>query len=97
MTKLEIIQLEEKIARYNDEKQLEAKAKFDNGPIPKMKWVMNQTLERLLGRPFPSPEDLPDPGIKPVSPALQAAALPSEPPEKPNGKSLNMVGKCFMF
>ena len=30
--------------------------------------------------PFPSPEDLPDPGIKPRSPALQADALPSEPP-----------------
>ena len=30
--------------------------------------------------PFPSPGDLPDPGIKPRSPALQADALPSEPP-----------------
>ena len=32
--------------------------------------------------PFPSPGDLPDPGIKPRSPALQADALPSEPPGK---------------
>ena len=32
------------------------------------------------GLPFPSPEDLPDPGIKPRSPTLQADALPSEPP-----------------
>ena len=30
------------------------------------------------GLPFPSPGDLPDPGIKPGSPALQADALPSE-------------------
>ena len=30
--------------------------------------------------PFPSPGDLPDPGIKPGSPSLQADALPSEPP-----------------
>ena len=30
--------------------------------------------------PFPSPGDLPNPGIKPRSPALQADALPSEPP-----------------
>ena len=30
------------------------------------------------GLPFPSPEDLPDPGIEPRSPALQADALPSE-------------------
>ena len=30
-----------------------------------------------------SPGDLPDPGIKPMSPALQADFLPPEPPEKP--------------
>ena len=35
------------------------------------------------GLPFPSPGDLPDPGIEPGSPALQADALPSEPPGKP--------------
>ena len=35
------------------------------------------------GLPFPSPRDLPDPGIKRGSPVLQAYALPSEPPEKP--------------
>ena len=34
------------------------------------------------GLPFPSPGDIPDPGIKPVSPALQADALLSEPPGK---------------
>ena len=28
--------------------------------------------------PCPSPGDLPDPGIKPQSPALQAGSLPSE-------------------
>ena len=39
--------------------------------------------EYWSGLPFPSPGDLPDPGIKPVSLALQADALPSEPPEKP--------------
>ena len=31
---------------------------------------------------FPSPGDLPNPGIEPRSPALQADALPSEPPGK---------------
>ena len=35
------------------------------------------------GLPFPSPWDLPDPGIKPRFPALQADTLPSEPPGKP--------------
>ena len=36
--------------------------------------------------PCPPPGDLPDPGLKPVSPAspaLQADSLPTEPPEKP--------------
>ena len=32
---------------------------------------------------FPSPGDLPDPGIELRSPALQADALTSEPPGKP--------------
>ena len=30
-----------------------------------------------------SPGDLPDPGIEPASPALEAGSLPSEPPGKP--------------
>ena len=34
------------------------------------------------GLPFPSPGDLPDSGIEPWSPALQADALTSEPPGK---------------
>ena len=39
--------------------------------------------EYWSGLPFPSPGDLPDPGIEPGSPALQADSLPSEPPGKP--------------
>ena len=39
--------------------------------------------EYWSGLPFPSPGDLPDPGIEPRSPALQADALPSKPPGKP--------------
>ena len=35
------------------------------------------------GLPYRSPGDLPDPGIEPGSPTLQADALPSEPPGKP--------------
>ena len=34
------------------------------------------------GLPCPSPGDLPNPGIEPRSPTLQADSLPSEPPEK---------------
>ena len=40
--------------------------------------------EYWSGLTFPSPGDLPDPGIKPKPPALQANSLPSESP----GKSL---------
>ena len=39
--------------------------------------------EYWSGWPFPSPGNLPDPGIEPRSAALQADALPSEPPGKP--------------
>ena len=53
-----------------------------------MDWSLHQASpsmgfsrqEYWNGLPFPSPGDLPDPGIKPRSPALQADALPSEPP-----------------
>ena len=36
--------------------------------------------EYWSGLPFPSPGDLPNPGIEPRSPALQAVSLPSKPP-----------------
>ena len=39
--------------------------------------------EYWSGLPFPSPGDLPDPGIKPGSSALQENSLPSESPVKP--------------
>ena len=35
-----------------------------------------------VGLPFPSPGDLPDPGIKPVSPALAGRFFTTEPPGK---------------
>ena len=38
--------------------------------------------EYWSGLPFPSPGDLPDPGIKPGFPTLEAEALTSEPPGK---------------
>ena len=36
--------------------------------------------EYWSGLPFPSPGDLPNPGIEPRSPTLQADTLLSEPP-----------------
>ena len=35
--------------------------------------------EYWSGQPFPPPEGLPNPGIKPRSPALQMDSLPAEP------------------
>ena len=40
--------------------------------------------EYWSGLPFPSPGDLPNPGIKPRSPALQADSLPTELQGKPH-------------
>jgi len=42
--------------------------------------------EHWSGLPCPPPGDLPNPGIKPRSPALQADSLPTEPPGKPKSK-----------
>ena len=36
----------------------------------------------LNGSPFPSPGDLPDPGIKPMSHALAGEVFTTEPPKK---------------
>ena len=43
--------------------------------------------EYWSGLPFPSPGDLPDPGIEPQSPTLKADALQSEPP----GQSCKLI------
>ena len=44
-------------------------------------------LEYWSGLPFSSPGDLPKPGIEPMSPALRADSLLSEPPGKPQKRS----------
>ena len=49
--------------------------------VPPSKGFSRQ--EYLSGLPFPPPGDLPDPGIEPVSPALQTDSLPSELPGNP--------------
>ena len=46
------------------------------------------------GLPFPTPRDLPDAGIEPTSPALQADSLLSEPPGKPGSGSQHSA-KCY--
>ena len=45
------------------------------------------------GLPFPSPGDLPNPGVEPGSPALQADSLPTELQGKPLDENLNLHKK----
>ena len=57
--------------------------------------------EYWRGLPFPPPGDLPDPGIKPTSPAspaFQADSLPSEPSRKPTWNTIHSLKRrvCSM-
>ena len=59
-----------------------------NPGLPHCRWILYQlshkgTPRYWSGQPIPSPADLPNPGIKPGSPALQADALPAKLPGKP--------------
>ena len=57
-------------------------------------WATREAQEYRSGQPIPFPGDLPDPGIEPGSPALQADSLPTEPPGKPLSKASTLV---FLF
>ena len=46
-------------------------------------WYLVIVQNTGVGMPSPSPGDLPNPGIKPGSPALPPDSLPTEPPGKP--------------
>ena len=45
--------------------------------------------------PFPSPGDLPNPGIEPLSPTLQADTLPSKPEDNIKNKYFKNIIKTF--
>ena len=47
--------------------------------------------EYWSGLLFPSPGDLPNPGIEPRSPALQADSLPAEPQGKPKNTGVGSL------
>ena len=49
------------------------------------------------GLPFPSPGDLPNPGIEPGCPALQADALPAEPTGKSYLHSILIIKAKTLF
>ena len=55
--------------------------------------------EYWSGQPFPSPGDLPNPGIKPRTAALRVDSLPAEPPGKPKNTgvgSLSLLQGIFL-
>ena len=55
--------------------------------------------EYWSGQPFPPPGDLPNPGIEPRSPTLQAFSLPAEPKRKPKNtgvRSLSLLQGIYM-
>ena len=54
--------------------------------------------EYWSGQPFPSPGDLPNPGIKPRTPTLEADSLPAESPGKPKNTGvggLSLLQRIF--
>ena len=51
--------------------------------------------EYCNGLPFLSPGDLPNPGIKPWSPLLQADSLPSKPPGKPLERQIYHISNIY--
>ena len=53
--------------------------------------------EYWSGLPFPFPGDLPNPGIEPGSPTLEADALTSEPPGKPLRMACIQMGRYKIF
>ena len=62
---------------------------------------MDKPTSTVASRPswhqYPSPGDLPNPGIEPRSPALQADSLPAEPQGKPKNPGVGSTYHLFAF
>ena len=62
----------------------------------KILWARILEYSIYIPNTFPSPEDLPNPGIKPRSPASLVDSFPSEPPGKPDFTSgREKKSQCF--
>ena len=53
--------------------------------------------EYWSGLPFPTPGDLPDPGIEPMSPALAGGFFTTDPPEKSSVAEYSFFLFLFFF
>ena len=51
--------------------------------------ILQARILEWVGQPFSSPGNLPNPGIEPRSPALQADSLPAEPQGKPKNTGVD--------
>ena len=56
-----------------------------------MDCIVHEIFQARILEPFPSPEDLPNPGTEPRSPTLQAYSLPAEPPGKPKNTGVGSL------
>ena len=79
------------IKKKNKQKKTKQKKKNENITWPLLHMKNRAPLsmgfsrqEYWSGLPFPSPRDLPNPGIRPGSPALQTDSLPTELQGKPS-------------
>ena len=69
------------VERESESRQVVSDSLRLNGLLQSMEF---SRPEYWSGQPFPSPADLPNPGIKPRSPALKASSLPAELQGKPS-------------
>ena len=53
--------------------------------------IQSMEFSTGVGKPFPSPGDLPNPGIKPRCPSLQVDSVPTEPPVKPKNTGVGSL------
>ena len=76
-------------------KRSEGRSVVSNSLQPHGLYIQSMEFSRpeyRSGWPFPSPGDLPNPGIEPRSPALREDSLPAEPPGKPKN---NNYPNCY--
>ena len=57
-----------------------------------MAYAVHGIVQAKILEPFPSPADIPNPGIEPRSPTLQPYSLPAEPHGKPSGREEGVGG-----
>ena len=82
------------IPSFGDHHQLEGES---CSVVSDSLWPLDHTVHGILqavywsGWLFPSPGDLPNPGIKPRSPILQVDSLPAEPQGKPKNSGVGSL------